>query len=156
MNLNATLIVQTIVFLILGWDTMKFIWPPLIQAIEERQKKIADGIAAADRAKKELADADSRVADEIRKARVEAGSITERAQKQYNEILDKAKGDAVVEAAKIRASAEAEIANLSFKAREVLRQQVSALAVAGAEKILQREIDANRHRDLLEALAKEI
>ncbi|MFN7551124.1 MAG: F0F1 ATP synthase subunit B, partial [Pseudomonadota bacterium] len=82
MNLNATLIVQSIVFLILGWVTMKFIWPPLIQAIEERQKKIADGIAAADRAKKELAEADSRVADEIKKARVEASTITERAQKQ--------------------------------------------------------------------------
>lgn len=156
MNLNATLIVQTIVFLILGWITMKFIWPPLMQAIEERQKKIADGIAASDRAKKELAEADSRVADEIKKARVEAGSITDRAQKQYNEIIDRAKVDAVSEAARIRAAAEDEIANLSFKAREVLRQQVAALAVAGAEKILQREIDANRHRDLLEALAKEI
>jgi F-type H+-transporting ATPase subunit b len=156
MNLNATLIVQSIVFLILGWITMKYIWPPLMQAIEERQKKIADGLAAADRAKKELAEADSRVADEIRKARVEAGSITERAQKQYNEILDKAKLDAGSEANRIKAAAEAELANLSFKAREVLRQQVAALAVAGAEKILQREIDANRHRDLLDALAKEI
>lgn len=156
MNLNATLIVQSIVFLILGWVTMKFIWPPLIQAIEERQKKIADGIAAADRAKKELAEADSRVAEEIKKARVEASSITERAQKQYNEILDKAKADAAAEAARIKAAAEAEIANLSFKAREVLRQQVAALAIAGAEKILQREIDGSRHRDLLEALAREI
>ncbi len=156
MNLNATLIVQTIVFLILGWITMKFIWPPLMQAIEERQKKIADGIAAADRAKKELAEADSRVADEIKKARVEAGSITDRAQKQYNEILDRAKVDAVSEAARVKAAAEDEIANLSFKAREVLRQQVAALAVAGAEKILRREIDADGHRDLLEALAKEI
>ena len=156
MNLNATLIVQTIVFLILGWITMKYIWPPLMQAIEERQKKIADGIAAADRAKKELAEADSRVADEIKKARVEAGSITDRAQKQYNEILDRAKVDAVSEAARVKAAAEDEIANLSFKAREVLRQQVAALAVAGAEKILRREIDADGHRDLLEALAKEI
>ena len=156
MNLNATLIVQTIVFLILGWITMKFIWPPLMQAIEERQKKIADGIAAADRAKKELAEADSRVADEIKKARIEAASITDRAQKQYNEILDRAKVDAVSEAARVKAAAEDEIANLSFKAREVLRQQVAALAVAGAEKILRREIDANGHRDLLEALAKEI
>jgi len=156
MNLNATLIVQTIVFLILGWITMKYIWPPLMQAIEERQKKIADGIAAADRAKKELAEADSRVADEIKKARIEAASITDRAQKQYNEILDRAKVDAVSEAARVKAAAEDEIANLSFKAREVLRQQVAALAVAGAEKILRREIDADGHRDLLEALAKEI
>jgi F-type H+-transporting ATPase subunit b len=156
MNLNATLFIQALVFIILGWVTMRYIWPPLTLAIEERQKKIADGIAAADRARKELAEADTRVADEIKKARVEAGSITERAQKQYNEILDKAKTDALGEAAKIKAAAEAEIANLSFKAREVLRQQVSQLAVKGAEKILQREIDANRHRDLLEALAKEI
>ena len=156
MNLNATLIVQAIVFLILGWVTMKFIWPPLTQAIEERQKKIADGIAAADRARKQLAEADVQVADEVRKARVEAGTITDRAQKQYNAILDKAKVDAGTEAARIKAAAEDEIANLSFKAREVLRQQVAALAVAGAPKILQREIDANRHRDLLEALAKEI
>jgi F-type H+-transporting ATPase subunit b len=156
MNLNATLIVQAIVFLILGWVTMKFIWPPLTQAIEERQKKIADGIAAADRARKQLAEADVQVADEVRKARVEAGTITDRAQKQYNAILDKAKVDAGTEAARIKAAAEDEIANLSFKAREVLRQQVAALAVAGAQKILQREIDANRHRDLLEALAKEI
>ena len=156
MTVNATFIGQAIAFAILIWFSWRFVWPPLMNAIEERQKKIADGLAAADRAKKELADADSRVADEIKKARVEANSITERAQKQYNEILDKAKGDASAEAAKIRAAAEAEIANLSFKAREVLRQQVAALAVAGAEKILQREIDANRHRDLLEALAKEI
>ena len=156
MNLNATLIVQTIVFLILGWVTMKFIWPPLMQAVEERQKKIADGIAAADHAKKELAEADQVVAAQIRKARVEAGNITERAQKQYNEILDQAKVDAGTEAARIRAAAEAEIANLSFKAREVLRHQLAALAISGAEKILQREIDADRHRDLLDALAKEI
>lgn len=156
MTVNATFIGQAIAFAILIWFSWRFVWPPLMNAIEERQKKIADGLAAADRAKKELAEADSRVADEIKKARVEANSITERAQKQYNEILDKAKGDASSEAAKIKAAAEAEIANLSFKAREVLRQQVATLAVAGAEKILQREIDGSRHRDLLEALAKEI
>jgi F-type H+-transporting ATPase subunit b len=156
MNVNATFLGQAIAFAILIWFSWRFVWPPLMNAIEERQKKIADGLAAADRAKRELADADSRVADEIRKARTEANTITERAQKQANEIVDKARGDAGVEAARIKAQAEAEIANLSFKAREVLRQQVAQLAVKGAERILAREIDASRHRDLLDELAKEI
>jgi F-type H+-transporting ATPase subunit b len=156
MNLNATLIVQSVVLLILGWVTMKFVWPPLMAAIEERQKKIADGLAAADRARKELADADARVTDEIKKARVEAGAITEKAHQQANQIVDKAKGEALNEAQRIKAAAQAEIDSLSHRARDVLRAQVAALAVQGAEKILQREIDANRHRDLLDQLAKEI
>jgi F-type H+-transporting ATPase subunit b len=156
MTLNATFIGQFIAFAILIWFSYKFVWPPLVDAIEERQKKIADGLAAADRARKELADADARVADEIRKARVEASSIADRAQKQAVEIVEKAKQDAIAEAARQRAAAEAEIENLSFKAREILRQQVAELAVKGAEKILAREIDASRHRDLLDALAKEI
>lgn len=156
MTLNATFIGQFIAFAILIWFSYKFVWPPLVDAIEERQKKIADGLAAADRARKELADADARVADEIRKARVEASSIADRAQKQAVEIVEKAKQDAIAEAARQRAAAEAEIENLSFKAREILRQQVAELAVKGAEKILAREIDAARHRDLLDALAKEI
>ncbi len=156
MTLNATFIGQFIAFAILIWFSYKFVWPPLVNAIEERQKKIADGLAAAERARKELADADARVADEIRKARVEASTIADRAQKQAIEIIEKAKQDAIVEAARQRAAAEAEIENLSFKAREMLRQQVAELAVKGAEKILAREIDAARHRDLLDALAKEI
>lgn len=156
MTLNATFIGQFIAFAILIWFSYKFVWPPLVTAIEERQKKIADGLAAAERARKELADADARVADEIRKARVEANSIAERAQKQAIEIVEKAKQDAIAEAARQRAAAEAEIENLSFKAREILRLKVAELAVQGAEKILAREIDAARHRDLLDALAKEI
>lgn len=156
MNLNATLFVQTIVFVILGWATMKWIWPLLIDKIEERQKKIADGLAAADRARKELADADARVADEIRRARLDATSIADKAHAQANQIVDKARDDAQAEAARVRAAAEAEIANLSHRARETLRLQVATLAVKGAERILQREIDAQRHRELLDALAKEI
>lgn len=156
MTLNATFIGQFIAFAILIWFSYKFVWPPLVTAIEERQKKIADGLAAAERARKELADADARVADEIRKARVEANAIAERAQKQAIEIVEKAKQDAIAEAARQRAAAEAEIENLSFKAREILRLKVAELAVQGAEKILAREIDAARHRDLLDALAKEI
>ena len=156
MNVNATLLGQALAFAILIWFTMKFIWPPLMGAIEERQKKIADGLAAAERARQELKDADARVADEIRKAREEATHIVERANQQYNQIVDKAKVDAVAEGARQKAAAQAEIESLSHQAREVLRQQVAALAVSGAEKILKREIDQNRHRDLLDALAKEI
>ena len=156
MNVNATLLGQAIAFAILIWFTMKFIWPPLMAAIEERQKKIADGLAAAERARQELKDADARVADEIRKAREEATQIVERANQQYNQIVDKAKVDAVAEGARQKAAAQAEIESLSHQAKEVLRQQVAALAVSGAEKILKREIDQNRHRDLLDALAKEI
>jgi F-type H+-transporting ATPase subunit b len=156
MNINLTFFGQMISFGILVWFTMKFIWPPLNAAIESRQKTIADGLAAAERARQELKDADNRVADEIRKAREEATHIVERANQQYNQIVDKAKTDAVAEGARQKAVAQAEIESLSHQAREILRQQVAMLAVSGAEKILKREIDQARHRDLLDALAKEI
>jgi F-type H+-transporting ATPase subunit b len=156
MNLNATLLGQAIAFAILIWVTMKYIWPPMLAAIEERQKKIADGLAAAERARQELKDADSRVADEIRKARDEANQIIERANSQASTMIDKAKVDAIAEGSRQKAAAQAEIESLSHQAREVLRQQVASLAVAGAEKILKREIDQSRHRDLLDQLAKEI
>ena len=156
MNINATLLGQMLAFAILIWFTFKFVWPPLLGAIEERQKKIAEGLAAAERARAELAAADTRVADEIKKARVDAAAITEKAHHQANQIVDKAKTDAIAEAQRQKSAAEAEIANLSHKAKDVLRQQVAALAVAGAEKILKREIDAARHRELLDQLAAEI
>lgn len=156
MNLNATFIGQGLAFAILIWFSWRFVWPPLMQAIEERQKKIADGLAAAERARKELADADARVAEELKKARVEATQITERAQKQASQIVEQAKQDAQTEAQKLRAAAEAEIANLSQRAKDLLREQVALLAVQGAEKILEREIDATRHRELLERLASEL
>ncbi len=156
MNINLTLFAQALMFAAFIWVIATLIWPPLSNAIEERQKKIADGLAAADRAKQELADADARVADEIRKARVDAGQITDKAHQQATQIVDKAKLDALAEAARQRAAAEAEIANLSSKAKEVLRTQVAALAVRGAEKVLGREIDAARHRELLDQIAAEI
>ncbi|MBK7144037.1 MAG: F0F1 ATP synthase subunit B [Xanthomonadales bacterium] len=156
MNINLTLFAQALMFAAFIWVIATLIWPPLSNAIEERQKKIADGLAAADRAKQELADADARVADEIRKARVDAGQITDKAHQQATQIVDKAKHDALAEAARQRAAAEAEIANLSSKAKEVLRTQVAALAVRGAEKVLGREIDAARHRELLDQIAAEI
>jgi F-type H+-transporting ATPase subunit b len=156
MELNATLFGQMISFAILIWFTVRFIWPPLLNAIEERQEKIADGLAAADKARLELADADARVAVELKKAGAEAAQMRDRADKQAVAIIDKARTDAQAEANRVKVQAEAEIANLSHKAREVLRQQVAALAVAGAERILGREIDASRHRELLDQLAREI
>lgn len=156
MNINATLFGQAISFLILIWFSMKFIWPPLMAAIEERQKKIADGLAAADRAQSELKDADARVADEIRKARTEATSIIEKAHQQYNQIVDKAKQDAIVEASRQKAAAEAEIDNLAHRAKEQLRTHVATLAVLGAQKIIQREINADAHKALIDQLVAEL
>jgi len=156
MNISITLVIQGLAFFAVAWMVMKFGWPHIMAAIEERQKKIADGLAAAERARSELAAADARVNDEIKKARADAATITEKAHHQANQIVDKAKTDAIAEGARQKAAAEAEIANLSHKAKDVLRQQVAALAVAGAEKILKREIDAARHRELLDQLAAEI
>ena len=151
-----SLLGQAISFAILIWFSVKFIWPPLNAAIEERQKKIADGLAAAERARQELKDADVRVEAEIKKAREEAAQIVDRANQQYNQIVDKAKTDAVAEGARQKAAAQAEIDSLSHQAREVLRQQVASLAVAGAEKILKREIDANAQKSLIDQLVTEI
>ena len=156
MSINLTLVIQGLAFFATAWLVMKFIWPPIMAAIEERQKKIAEGLAAADKARAELKAADEKVADEIRRARTEAQAILEKAHGQYNQIVDQAKDDAITEGSRRKAAAEAEIANLSHHARDVLRQQLAALAVAGAEKILRREIDGERHRDLLDQLAKEI
>jgi len=153
---NITLVIQGLAFFAVVLLVMKFIWPPIIAAIEERQAKIAEGLAAADRARQELADADARVADEIRKARVDAAAIIDKASQQASQIVDKARTDAVVEGAKQKAIAAAEIESMSHRAREELRSKVGALAIAGAEKILKREIDANAHKDLIDQLVAEI
>jgi F-type H+-transporting ATPase subunit b len=155
-SINATLIAQMIVFLILIWFTMKFIWPPLTKAMDDRAKRIAEGLSAAERARKELAAADVLVAEEIRKARTEAMSIIDKAHQQANQIIDKAKQDAIVEATRQKATAAADIENMTHRAREELRGQVATLAVSGAEKILKREIDANAHRALLDQLVAEM
>ena len=152
MDLNVTLIIQGLAFFAVVWVVMKFGWPHIIGAIEERQQKIAEGLSHAERARKELADADARVADEIRKARVEAAGILERANAQALQIVDKAREEAVVEAMRQKAMAAADIEAQAHRAREELRGQVAALAVAGAEKILQREIDASAHGELIDQL----
>jgi F-type H+-transporting ATPase subunit b len=155
-SINATLIAQMIVFLILIWFTMKFIWPPLTKAMDDRAKRIAEGLSAAERARKELADADARVADEIRKARSDAMTIVDKAHQQASQIIEKAKQDAIVEATRQKATAAADIESMTHRAREELRGQVAALAVSGAEKILKREIDANAHKALLDQLVAEM
>jgi F-type H+-transporting ATPase subunit b len=155
-NINATLFAQMIVFGILIWVTMKFIWPPLKQAMDERAQRIAEGLSAADRAQAELKDADARVADEIKQARVQAGEIIDKAQQQANQILDKVKADALLEATRQKAVAQAEIDGMIGKARESLRGQVASLAVQGAKKIIQREIDPSAHKALLDQLVAEI
>ena len=156
MSINATLIAQIIVFGILVWVTMKFIWPPISKAMDDRAQRIADGLSAAERAKAELKDADARVADEIKKARAQASEIIDKAQQQANQMLDKAKADALLEAARQKAVAQAEIDGMVGKAREALRGQVANLAVQGAQKIIQREINADAHKALLDQLVAEI
>lgn len=156
MSINATLIAQIIVFGILIWFTMKFLWPPISGAMDERAQRIAEGLSAAERAQAELKDADARVAEEIKKARAQAAEIVDKAHAQANQIVDKAKTDALLEAARVKATAQADIDGMVGKAREALRGQVAALAVQGASKIVQREIDPAAHKALLDQLVTEI
>ena len=156
MNPNMTFFGQMISFAILVWFTMKFIWPPLNAAIEERQKKIAEGLAAAERSQKDLAQAQQSADAALREARVKANEIIEQAHQRGNQIVEQAKTDAAVEATRQKAMADAEIVAAQNRAREDLRTQVSVLAVSGAEKLLRREIDANAHKALLDELAAQL
>ena len=156
MQFNATFLGQGLAFAILIWFTWKFVWPPLMKAIEERQQKIAEGLAAADNAQKNLAQAEERVADELKAARAKANEIIEQAHQRANQIVDAAKAEAIAEGQRQKALVEAEIAASANRAREDLRRQVSTLAVAGAEKLLRREIDADAHKALLDELAGQL
>jgi len=156
MSINLTLLAQTLAFAILIWLIATKVWPPLLKAIEERQQKIAEGLAAADNAQRSLAQAEEKVAEELKAARAKANEIIEQAHQRANQIVEAAKAEAIAEAARQKALAESEIAAATNRAREELRRQVSALAVAGAEKLLRREIDASAHKVLLEELASEI
>ena len=156
MDINLTFIIQGLAFFAVAWLVMKFGWPHIMAAIEERQRKIAEGLAAADNAQKNLAQAEEKVAEELKAARAKANEIIEQAHQRANQIVDQAKNDAIAEAGRQKALAEAEIDAASNRAREELRKQVSALAVTGAEKLLKREIDANAHKALLDELAAEI
>ena len=153
---NLTLVIQGLAFFAVAWLVMKFIWPPIIAAMEERQQKIAEGLAAADNAQKNLAQAQDKVNEALKDARTKANEIIDQAHQRANQIVDAAKNDAIAEANRQKALAEAEIAAAANRAKEDLRKQVSALAVTGAEKLLRREIDANAHKALLDELASEI
>ena len=156
MSINATLFVQAIVFAILVWFTMKFVWPPIAGALDERASKIAAGLAAADKAKAELSSANKRVEDELTKSRTETAARLADAERRGQAIVEEAKSKATVEANKIIAAAQAEAEQQTVKAREALREQVAALAVKGAEQILRKEVNADVHADLLARLKTEL
>jgi F-type H+-transporting ATPase subunit b len=156
MNITLTIIAQALTFAILIWFTAKFVWPPLLAAIESRQKTIADGLADAERAKHDLEMAAKRSADLLREAKEKAGEIVASGEKRASEIIEQAKTQAKVEGDRIVAGAKAEVDQEVFRAKEQLRTQVSAIALAGAGKILGREIDAKAHNDLLDKLAAEL
>jgi len=155
-SINATLIIQMIVFAILVWFTMKFVWPPITAALDERARKIADGLSAADKAKAELAQANKRVEEQLSAARNDAAQRLADAERLAQSMIEEAKGRANEEGAKIVAAARAEAEQEATKAREALREQVAALAVKGAESILKREVNPGVHAELLNQLKAEL
>lgn len=156
MNLNATLFAQLVVFLILAWFTMRFVWPPIVKALDDRAKRINDGLAAADKAKTDLALAEKKVVDELRKARESASEFRTAAEKQAAEIIDEARIEASRIIAQAREAAEKEAGAAAQRAKETLREHVAQLAVAGASQILRREINPQVHADLLANLKREL
>ena len=156
MNMNATLIGPSIAFFVFVWFCLKFIWPPLMNALNERRKTIADGLAAAERGQHEQELAQKRAAEVLLQAKQQANEIIGRAEKRANEIVEEAKGDAKQEGARIITAAQAEIDQEVHRAREALRTQVVGIALAGAEKVLEKEIDAAAHGELLNKLVAEI
>jgi F-type H+-transporting ATPase subunit b len=155
-NINGTLIAQAIVFALLVLFTMKFVWPPIAAALDERASKIAAGLAAADKAKSELSSANKRVEEELVKSRTETAARLADAERRGQAIVEEAKSKATEEGNKIIAAAKVEAQQQTIKAREVLREQVAALAVKGAEQILRKEVNAGVHADLLGRLATEL
>jgi F-type H+-transporting ATPase subunit b len=155
-NINATLFLQAIVFAVLVWFTMRFVWPPITKAIDERTQKIADGLSAAERARLELATANRRVEEQLSAARADAAQRLADAERLAQSMIEEAKARAAEEGGKIVAAARAEAQQELVKAREALRGQVADLAVRGAEQILRREVDANAHATLLAQLQAEL
>jgi F-type H+-transporting ATPase subunit b len=156
MNINFTLFSQAAAFAIFIWFTVKFVWPPLMRAIEDRQKTIADGLAAGERGKHELELASHRSADALKEAKQRAADIVAQAEKRASQIIEEAKGTAKDESDRILVGAKAEVEQEVFRAKETLRQQVADLAIAGAAKILRREVDAKTHADLLTSIKAEL
>ena len=156
MNINLTLLMQAIAFFAFILFTAKFVWPPLMRAIEARQKQIADGLAAGEEGKHSLQNAEKRVAEVLTEAKARATDIVAQGEKQKAETVEQARGEAQAEADRILAAAKAEIQQEIFRAKEALRNQVADLALAGAAKILRREVDAKAHADLLADIEKQL
>lgn len=156
MNINLTLIAQAVAFAVFIWFTVKFVWPPLLRAIETRQKQIADGLAAAEQGKKSLEVSAKQAEQAIAEARARAADIVAQAEKRGSQMIEEAKNAAKAEGDREKAAAKADIQQEAQRAREQLREQVAALAVAGAEKILRREVDARAHADLLNSIKSQL
>lgn len=156
MNINLTIIGQSIAMLVFVWFCMQFIWPPILEAMEVRNKKIADGLAAGDAAEKALEVAQAEAGTIVQTARDQASGVREQAEKRATQIMEETKAEATAERQRQVSAAEAEIQLSATQAREVLRSKVAGLVVAGAEKMIGKEIDADRHSDLIEQLIKEI
>ena len=156
MNLNLTLVAQAITFSVFIWVTVKFIWPHMLRAIEARQKTIADGLAAAEQGRRSLETSTRQAEDAVAQARSRAAEILAQAEKRAAQLVDEARSAAKEEGSREKAAAKAEIAQEVTRAREQLRDQVASLAVAGAEKILRREVDARAHSDLLETIKRQL
>ncbi|GEK14951.1 F0F1 ATP synthase subunit B [Aliivibrio fischeri] len=156
MNMNATLLGQAIAFTLFVWFCMKYVWPPIMEAIEERQKKIADGLSAAERAAKDLDLAQANASDQLKEAKRAATEIIEQANKRKGQILDEAREEALVERQKILTQGEAELESERNRARDELRKQVATLAVIGAEKILERSIDVEAQKDILDNITAKL
>ena len=156
MNFNLTLIAQAITFAAFIWFCVKFVWPPLLRAIETRQKTIADGLAAAEQGRKSLETSSRQAEQAVQEARTRSADILSQAEKRAAQIIDEARNAAKEEAGREKAAAKAEIEQERTRAREQLRDQVASLAVAGAEKILRREVDAKAHGELLEAIKRDL
>lgn len=156
MNINLTLIAQLASFAVFVMFTMKYVWPPLVRAMEERKAKIADGLAAAERGAHEKELAEQRAKEKLHEAKQQSAEIVTRAEKRAVEIVEEAKDSAKLEGERILTAAKAEIDKEANKAREVLRVKVGELAVAGAEKILRKEINADAHKDIIESIASQV
>ena len=156
MNINLTLLGQAISFAIFVWFCVKYVWPPVLAALEERENRIADGLAAAEKGQQDLANAEVRIEEELQKGREKAQEYINQAQKRADEIVEQAKTMASEEGDRLLAAARSQIDQERNEARESLRGEVASLALAGAEQVLMREVDANAHRDVLDKLTAEL
>ena len=156
MSFNLTVIAQAVAFALFIWFTVKFVWPPMLRAIEARQKQVADGLAAAEQGKKSLEVSSKQAEQAIQEARGRAGEVIAQAERRAGQLIEEAKNAAKAEGDREKAAAKADIQQEVSRAREQLREQVAALAVAGAEKILRREVDAKVHADLLDGIKKQL